>query len=323
MINTTLNVLFLGGAKRVSFAQKLIDAARCRGVGINIFSYELNEEAPIACVGRVLIGERWNSETILEHIHQTVKKHRIDILLPFVDPAVGIAGRYVERYGDAWAPVVSPEMAEILFDKALAAACFKEAKLPIPKTYNAGRPTFPLLAKPRHGSASHGIFTVNDIATFKRVRNMTDSYIMEEYIAEREEYTVDCYITPAGAPLYVSPRKRLEVLGGEVSRTVTLDYPELETLSRKVITTLKLRGAVTLQFMYDLKNKRLLLMEINPRLGGGVVCSLHAGADIPGAILDEVLRRPHVPDGNIRPGTLICRYFSEVPFFNSKVAWER
>lgn len=318
MNDTTLNVLFLGGAKRVSLAGKLMDAARERGVTLNIFSYELTPEVPIACVAKVIIGRRWADPAILEDIHRCVRQHRINLILPFVDPAVGIAGRYADTYGDVWAPVVPQAMAEVLFDKGLAAVAFKEAKLPIPRTYNAGRPNFPLLAKPRRGSASQGIFLVNDIATFKRVRNMTDTYIMEEYVGEREEYTVDCYICADGTPLYVSPRRRLEVLGGEVSRTVTVDHPDLAALSRKVIAALGLRGAVTLQFMYDLAASRLLLMEINPRLGGGVVCSIHAGADIPGAIIDEAMHRPHTPRTEIRPGTLICRYFAEVPFFNSQ-----
>lgn len=65
------------------------------------------------------------------------------------------------------------------------------------------------------------------------------------------------------------PRKRLEVVGGEVSRTVTLRDDRIMELSRKVIERLHLRGAVTLQFLRDITTDRMLLMEINPRLGGG------------------------------------------------------
>ena len=61
-----------------------------------------------------------------------------------------------------------------------------------------------------------------------------------------------------------------------------------------------------------------MLMEINPRLGGGAVCTVHAGGDIPGFILDELLGRPMIPSVGIKPGTLICRYFQEVAFFNEQ-----
>ena len=140
-----------------------------------------------------------------------------------------------------------------------------------------------------------------------------DEYLIQTYYPDREEYTVDCYISKRGEALCISPRKRLEVVGGEVARTVTVDYPEIIDASRKAISGLGLRGAVTLQYLLDLHTGHLMLMEINPRLGGGVVCSIHAGADIPGMILEEFLGRP-LKESEIRPGVMICRYFDEAVF---------
>lgn len=57
-----------------------------------------------------------------------------------------------------------------------------------------------------------------------------------------------------------------------------------------------------------------MLMEINPRLGGGVVCSVHAGADIPSMILKEAVGLPIEAVANIKAGTMICRYFEEAVF---------
>ena len=56
-----------------------------------------------------------------------------------------------------------------------------------------------------------------------------------------------------------------------------------------------------------------MIMEINPRLGGGVVCSAGAGADIPGCIADEALGFDARPSRAV-PGTEMCRYFEEVIF---------
>ena len=39
-----INILFLGGAKRVSLARKVIAAGEKLGVRVNIFSYELSPE---------------------------------------------------------------------------------------------------------------------------------------------------------------------------------------------------------------------------------------------------------------------------------------
>lgn len=309
-----INVLFLGGAKRVSFGRKLIDAGRALGLDVKIYSYELESEVPIAAIGGVIIGRRWSAPDLLDHLHHVVRSYRIGLMLPFVDGAVAVAGAYVATYGDSWAPVVNPGKAEMLFDKVASARLFEDAGLPIPPTYSGGRPDFPLIAKPRHGSASKDIEVIDNVTDFKRILKVADRYLLQRYYPQREEYTVDCYISAKGNILCVSPRRRLEVVGGEVSRTVTVADKELTDEAVKAIRRLELRGAVTLQYLRDKDTERLMLMEINPRLGGGVVCSVHAGADIPQLILRETLGLPLKPADNIKPNTLICRYFEEIVF---------
>lgn len=310
----SLNVLFLGGAKRVSFGNKLIDAGHRLGIDVKIYSYELEPEVPVALIGGVIIGRRWNAPDVLEHLHQVVGAYKIDVLLPFVDGAISIAGAYLATYGDAWSPVVSPGKADTLFDKVLSAREFEAAGLDIPATYTGGRPVFPLIAKPRRGSASKGIEIIEGINEFKKISKIADEYLIQTYYPDREEYTVDCYISNRGEILCISPRRRLEVVGGEVARTVTVDYPDLRDASEDAIVKLGLRGAITLQYLRDLQTDRLMLMEINPRLGGGVVCSIHAGADIPGMILAEATGAVAEKANQIRPGTMICRYFEEAVF---------
>lgn len=310
----SVSVLFLGGAKRVSFGHKLIDAGRRLGIEVKIYSYELEQEVPIALVGGVIIGRKWNAPDVLDHLHQVVGAYHIDVLLPFVDGAIAIAGAYVATYGDAWSPVVSSGKADTLFDKVLSAREFEAQGLDIPATYTGGRPVFPLIAKPRRGSASKGIEIIEGITEFRRISKIADEYLIQAYYPKREEFTVDCYISKRGEILCISPRKRLEVVGGEVSRTVTVDYPELHAASADAIVKLGLRGAVTLQYLRDTETGRLMLMEINPRLGGGVVCSVHAGADIPGMILSEAVGLPAEAATAIKAGTMICRYFEEAVF---------
>lgn len=312
----TVRILFLGGAKRVSIGRKIIEAGAALGLAIEIFSYELEAEVPAALLGGVVIGRRWSAPDILEHLHQVVHAYGIDILLPFVDGAISVAGRYVAEYGDAWAPVTLPVHAEAFFDKCASARLFEEAGLPIPATFKGGRPVLPLIAKPRHGSASKGIEIIDTPAAFKAITANSGEYLLQRYYADREEYTVDCYVAMHGRSkvLCVSPRRRLETVGGEASRTVTVDYPELTAAALTALERLPLRGAVTLQYLRDLDSGSLMLMEINPRLGGGVVCSVHAGADIPRIMLRDWLGLPPEAAARPEPGTLVCRYMDEAVF---------
>lgn len=311
----TLSVLLLGGAKRVSMCRMIVKAAAVRGVRLNLYSYELHHDVPIVELATVIIGRHFDEPDILEHLHEVVCANNIQLMIPFVDAAVPVAARYVDRYQDVSAPVVNAGMADALFDKIESARLFESAGLPIPATYKSGRPHFPLIAKPRYGSASKGIEIIETIADFRRIVAHRDKFLLQQYVEECDEYTVDCYVASDGRILCISPRRRLEVVGGEVARTITVDNAEIVAITRRIIESLHLTGALTVQFLSRRADGLLLLMEINPRLGGGAVCTVHAGGDLPGFIIDEAVGNPLTPASSLRHNTLICRYFQEVAFF--------
>lgn len=166
----TLNILFLGGAKRVSMARMFIEAGREMGHEVNIFSYELDQRVPIACVGTVIKGLRWRDDDLLDDLHRVVSTHDIKVMVPFVDAAVGVAARYVDKWhDDVFAPVSSEEMCQAMFDKVISADIFEQEGIPAPVTYRKGKPEFPLIAKPRTGSASQGIKIIENANDFRAV----------------------------------------------------------------------------------------------------------------------------------------------------------
>lgn len=315
-MNTNLNILLLGGAKRVSMARMLIDAGMRAGYNVKIFSYELESHVPIATTAEIVIGLRWSDPKILSHIHQVVVQNDISILIPFVDGAVGIVARYRDVYGNIYAPVGQTARVEAMFDKIAADNLFRQANIPVPEAYSKGKPLFPLIAKPRFGSASQGIRIIDNPRDFRDVTNVAERYLIQKYISRREEYTVDCFISNDSQIICTVPRRRLEIIGGEVSRTITVLRNDIIDLSRKVIEQLNLTGAITLQFISDLESGQLLLMEINPRLGGGAVCAVHAGADIPDFIIAEATGHQLSPCSDWLPGTEITRYQQEIVFHN-------
>lgn len=309
MSRPTVSVLFLGGAKRVAMARLFIKAAKERGMECRIFSYELREEEPIACVGTVIIGRRWADPAVVDDIRRVCREHGITIVVPFVDGAVDVASRAA---GDGiFVPAGEPGDAETMFDKVRAASIFEKHGIPTPPTWRGGAVDRPLIAKPRHGSASKGILRIDCDAD---IPAHPDEYIIQSRFDRREEISIDCYTGRDGRPLAIVPRRRIEVAGGEVVRSVTVDSPEAVELARTALAALALRGAVTVQLIRDTAGGDLYVMEINPRLGGGAVCAVHAGADIPGMILDEAAGiAPSA--AAYRPGTLIARYMQEVVFY--------
>lgn len=318
MIND-INILMLGGAKRVSVATKIALMAYRMELRANLFSWELSPVLPIASVAEIVPGARWSDPDILEKLHKVVTEKKIDIIIPFVDGAIGVTAAYIEKYGNVRAPLGSYDSVNAMFDKCIAACRFEEAGLPIPDTYSADNHRFPMIAKPRCGSASSGILIIHNEEEFNKIRNSCSDYLLQQYIPDAEEITVDCYRSREGEIIAVVPRIRLEVLAGEVTRTRTIRDNEIDAVCRKALEALDLKGAVTIQFLRDRKDSRLKLMEINPRLGGGVVCSIHAGANFPEFILSDAIGLKMEPCTNWRENVEIVRYMQEVVFENGEV----
>lgn len=314
MKNQKLTVLLLGGARRVSLAELLKRSGERIGYQIEIVSYELFEEVPISLVGKVIKGLCWSDPNVVDDIEKVVKEYEVNIILPFVNGAIEIASVCRDKFKNVFVPVTDFETASRLFDKAEAAKVFKEAGFPIPRTYSVLSAQMPAIAKPRKGGSSRGIHIFHDIEDLMHLQSLSD-YLVQEYIERRREFTVDSYVSSEGEILVTVPRERLEIMGGESTRTRTCHNKVLETLSREVIKKLNLRGPVNLQFIYDCDNDRYMLMEVNPRLGGGVICSIYAGAPITDYIIYEALGVELKPCTDWASDTLMARYFKEAIFY--------
>lgn len=311
-----INIMMLGGARRVSMAELFKRSGERIGREVNIISYELMEQVPIALVAKVVVGLRWSDPNVVADIVKVAKEYEIDIILPFVDGAIEIASKVKTHLPDVFIPVGDFETNSTMFDKVSAARAFEKAGIPIPKTYTAINAKMPAIAKPRRGSASRGIKIFHTLDELMQLENLSD-YLVQEFLENKDEYTVDCYVSQAGEILTVVPRVRLEVMGGEVTRTITCRNATLDQLSREVIEKFRLRGPVTLQFLHDIDRNRFLLMEVNPRLGGGVVCSIYAGAPITDYILDESRGITLKPCDDWAYNTLMARYQKEAIFYES------
>lgn len=310
-----LRILMLGGAKRVSMARQLIRAGKELGVNVEIFSHELSPNEPIASVGTIIVGNKYTHPATDEDLDKVISEYGIDVILPFIDPAIEVAARCKQRNPEVFVPVSRIELVRAMFDKVIAAQWFEEQAIAIPQTYQKDNISYPAILKPRCGSASNGIIVAHNEKDLAQAGAL-DNYLIQEYIANRDEYTVDCYIGTADSSIKcVTPRIRLATAGGEVIRTETRRIPALIAQAEEVLDKLKFHGPVTLQFIHDKDNDRFLLMEINPRLGGGVICSIMAGADIAKMIIEESEGINARPCNDWRDHTLMTRYFQEVMFY--------
>ena len=265
------NVLFLGAGRRVEMARLW------KQHGWDIFSYENSRTVPIASEAEIIIGKDFmHYVDMLDDIYNVIETKKIDLVVPFFDLAcysISKAEKYLDKMVTS-----SKETNEICTDKKALENAFKEidelAKLEVYPTPDA----FPLIAKPRFGFGSHGL---NLIQSGEQLSDLDKSidYVFQRFITG-DEYTVDCYFDKDSKFVDCVPRKRLRVSGGEVISSITEENLYLGRLAYLIGQSIKFRGAVNMQFIYDETKKEYYLIEINSRFGGGSTLSIFAGMDM-------------------------------------------
>lgn len=303
-----VNMLFMGSAKRISLLERFNQAANTLNIKVNYFSYEISKYPPVAKYATIINGLRWDDQAIEEHILDKIVDHKISIVIPNVDPAIPILSKIKNKLKNVYFPVCELSISEIFYDKKLSNSWLESNGFPVPPA----KVTFPMIAKPRFGSASQGIKILYNKTEYSNFINASkvDDYLVQRFIVA-EEYTVDGYVNIKNKIVGVVPRKRLQTIGGESTITSIDLNKEIITLSENIIRKAKIKGPVTLQFLKEVRTNKIYVMEINPRFGGGVILSIQAGFNIPYYILCDFLKLDYNIKVRIKNHLLMSRYFKE------------
>jgi carbamoyl-phosphate synthase large subunit len=266
-----MNVLFVGGGRRVELAWRFMEH------GYTVYSYELSKLVPISSVASIIEGLRWDDELIINHLQQVIHENDIRLVLPLMDAAIPVCARLPVIMGTE---VVTPtsEVADICYDKKKYQR-FMEKNFPefYPSSINRD---FPWIAKPRFGFGSKHILIIEnsrDWDNFIKVYNDRD-FIFQQKV-DGNEYSVDAYFDINS--LYVDgvPRRRLRVGSGEVITSKTEKNFGLEQVTKLIGEELGLVGPINMQFIKDRNSGALSNFEVNCRFGGGWTFTIEAGLD--------------------------------------------
>lgn len=311
-MNKHIRILLLGGSKRVSVAKEFIQAGSHLGYTIHIYSYELNEQEPIASVGKIIKGLRWKDEKLHSHLKEVIQLNNINIVIPFVDIATIICAELKEKLPDVFFCCSDIFINKAMYDKQLSDEWFINNGLAVPSK----EIKLPMVAKPVTGSGAKGMFILQTEGewNFFNVNKLAADYMVQQFI-DGEEFSVDCYVDKTGKVISVVPRKRLEVINGEATRSVTVKDKEVIDLCLQILAKGLFRGPVTIQFIKEKTTGVLYLIEINPRLGSGVLTSVHAGANICEYIINDFLNITLEQNTGWKENVVMTRAFQEFYFY--------
>lgn len=254
------------------------------------------------------------------------KEHKIDALISLNDLELPIMAEQKEKFEALGVKVIvsDPQVIDICFDKYKTAQWVESLGLNAPKTYvrladakkalKAGEIAFPLFMKPRWGSGSIGLETVEDMEELEMVYGLLlkkikktilatasvgDEYIMIQEKLMGKEYGLDVINDLDGNHWAVSVKQKLAMRAGETDKAVTVDLPEVREIGAKIGRNLHHIGNLDVDVMQR-DNGDYCVLELNPRFGGGFPFSYEAGVNLPLAII-KWLRGEEVPLKLLQP----------------------
>ena len=242
------------------------------------------------------------------------KTHHIDALISLNDLELPILADNKSKFEaiGTKAVISSPEVIDICFDKYKTAQWVESLGLNAPKTFvrledakralASGEISFPLFMKPRWGSGSIGLETIEDMEEldiyyhilFKKIKktilataSVGDEYIMIQEKLTGNEFGLDVMNDLEGHNVGVSVKRKLAMRAGETDKAITMDLPEVREIGRKIGESLKHVGNLDMDVMQR-ANGDYCILELNPRFGGGYPFSYEAGVNMPKAIIEWV-----------------------------------
>jgi carbamoyl-phosphate synthase large subunit len=160
---------------------------------------------------------------------------------------------------------------------------------------------WPLVAKPREGSAGIGITRCHSVA------DLPEGDLVVQELATGDEHTVDVLVLRDGRCRVAVPRRRIEVRSGEVSKGVTVRHEPLQALARASGAGRPgAYGVLSVQVFAD--GDELRVIEVNARYGGGFPLAYEAGALLPEWTIEELVGRPSTVADDWRDGLVMLRY---------------
>ena len=291
-----LNILFAAAGRRVSLLRSFRQAMNDLGLEGNIFAADAGLSAPSSFVAdeKVLVP-RVDSPDYIPSIMSICKEHKISLVISLIDTDLTLLSQHKAEFAvENITVLVCDEATNIIcFDKLSSFEFFTTNNINTPDVLSEDEveklmaSDLPVMIKPWDGSCSIGVNIVNTLGELVFYKENTH-HAMVQRLIKGDEYTCDVYVDFTGRVRCVVPRKRLETRAGEVSKGLTVN--DSAVISAVIDCMNKLPHAVGCMTVQCFKQPdgRVLFIEINPRFGGGHPLSIHAGANFPKWILQEL-----------------------------------
>lgn len=315
MKSDSLVIAFTCVGRRVQLVRHFRQACADAQVAATIIGIDTEPARAPACYfcDEALTVPAGDDPDLPKAILALVAHRKIGLLIPTADSDLAaLAAIRQDLVGLGCLPAFcGPGTTGISRDKLRTHAFFSNLGLRTPRTQLLSevladrQMPLPAFVKPRFGSAGKNAFVVDtwDLPAWLAARR--DEFVLQEKLAG-QEVTVDLFVD--GGLRCVVPRHRLEVRGGEVTKSVVRLNDRIAQQAGRIAAGLPdAFGVLNIQgFIQD--DGCVSWTEINPRFGGGSPLSVEAGARFPSWLVQLALGRRPDYCVSIADGKMMLRF---------------
>ncbi len=259
-------------------------------------------------------------------LYEICKKESINIIFTLNDLELPLLSRMKKKLStiDTIALVSDPGIIDICWDKSLTTQFLEDSGFNIPTTYSLNEmdgkfDSFPVIIKPRFGTASIGIEVASSYEEFnllyayakyslnktpiKEIEGGSDLLIQEKI--EGVEYAVDIINDLNGNYQGCVIKKKIGIRGGDADCVISVFDEKIEKWCKLFSKKLKHIGNVDCDLIC--RDNEVYCVDINPRFGGAYPFSQLSGIDLPEMIVSWINKTPTMKAFSYSAGVVTAR----------------
>ena len=235
----------------------------------------------------------------IDEVKKICLKENIKGIVSLIDPELTYLSEYKDDFNALGAQcfISESEVVDICFDKLKMFDFLLQNNFNTPKTYATFQAFksaflnneihFPVLVKPRLGSASIHVYKINTLDEVLFLMNQQDDLIIQEFL-NGVELGVDCYVDMINnEPVVSFVKQKIRIRSGETDKSKSVVSDALFALIDDLVVKLGVKGPIDID-VFKVEDLYYIL-EVNPRFGGGYVHAYECGINFPKYIKNNLL----------------------------------
>ena len=287
----------------------LVTSAGIRGYIIRYFKESIGNEGKIFAADSsryapalynadaCFIIPQANKENYIDELLKLCIKNKIDGIVSLNDMELPVLAKNKKIFSDNNIKLIisSQDVVEICCDKYKIYGFLIKNGFQTPKTYISLEKTlkdiqknilcFPLLIKPREGSASIGIKKIENEENLRISFENNDNLMIQEML-KGQEFGVDVFNDSSHQPVSIYVKKKIKMRAGETDKAISIYDKEIIEIIKKFSAKLELYGPADIDLIKQ--NNKYYITDVNPRFGGGYPLSHALGAEFPKKIISLI-----------------------------------